>query len=197
MTAADQAESPVNVEQWQAINERDQRFDGEFYYADRNTRMYCKPSCPSRLPKFNHVCVFPSAEAAEAHGYSPCRSCRPNGKAVTDLEWAGQAERFIRSHYPNPLSVNRIAEACHGSPSELQQIFIRIYGVSLLDYLDRVRMDQARYLLAHSKLFIKQIAESVGMPSVAEFSRKFKEREGLAPTLYRRRARNRDRGKQS
>lgn len=191
MMAADRAELAVNVEQWQAINERDQRFDGEFFYADRNTQLYCKPSCPSRLPKFNYVCIFTSAEAAEAHGYGPCRRCRPNGRAVTDLEWAGQAERFIRSHYPNPLSVNRIAEACHGTSSELQQIFIRIYGVSLMDYLDRVRMDRARYLLMHSKSFIKEIAEQVGIPSAAEFSRKFKQKEGMHPTAYRRRMRKR------
>ncbi|CZR08654.1 Ada metal-binding domain-containing protein [Trichococcus collinsii] len=191
--ATDRAEQAVNVEQWQAINERDQRFDGEFFYADRNTQLYCKPSCPSRLPKFNLVCTFSSAEAAEAHGYRPCRRCRPNGKTVTDLEWAGQAERFIHNHYQNPLSVNRIAEACHGPSSELQKIFIRIYGVSLLDYLNRVRMDQARYLLIHSGCFIKQIAELVGMPSAAEFSRKFKEKEGMAPTLYRRQVRKRKR----
>lgn len=192
MMTADKAEQAVNVEQWQAINERDGHFDGQFYYADRNTQLYCKPSCPTQIPKFNHVCIFSSVEAAEAHGYSPCRKCRPNGKAVTDLEWAGQAERFIHNYYPNPLSVNRIAEACHGPSSELQQIFIRIYGVSLLDYLDRVRMDQARYLLIHSRLFIKQIAELVGMPAAADFSRKFKEKEGVAPTEYRKRARKLD-----
>ena len=195
--AADKAEQTVNVEQWQAINERDSFFDGEFYYADRNTQLYCKPSCPSRLPKFNQVCIFTSAEAAEEYGCSPCRRCRPNGREVTDLEWAGQAERFINSHYQNPLSLNRIAESCHGSSSELQQIFIRIYGVSLMDYLDRVRMDQARYLLMHSGRFIKQISELVGMPSVSEFSRKFKEKEGMTPTLYRRRVRKRERNQQS
>ena len=147
--------------------------------------------------KFNQVCIFTSAEAAEEYGCSPCRRCRPNGREVTDLEWAGQAERFINSHYQNPLSVNRIAESCHGSSSELQQIFIRIYGVSLMDYLDRVRMDQARYLLMHSGRFIKQISELVGMPSVSEFSRKFKEKEGMTPTLYRRRVRKRERNQQS
>nr|WP_319216954.1 Ada metal-binding domain-containing protein [uncultured Trichococcus sp.] len=197
MMAADKAEQAVNVEQWQAINERDGHFDGQFYYADRNTQLYCKPSCPSRLPKFNQVCIFSSVEAAEAHGYSPCRRCRPNGKAVSDLEWAGQAERFIHNHYQYPLSVNRIAEACHGSSSELQQVFIRSYGVSLMDYLDRVRMDQARFLLIHTKIFIKQIAERVGMPSAAEFSRKFKEKEGMAPIAYRRLMRKRGKVRQS
>ena len=77
MMAADKAEQAVNVEQWQAINERDGHFDGQFYYADRNTQLYCKPSCPTQIPKFNHVCIFSSVQAAEAQGYSPCRKCRP------------------------------------------------------------------------------------------------------------------------
>lgn len=69
MMAADKAEQAVNVEQWQAINERDGHFDGQFYYADRNTQLYCKPSCPTQIPKFNHVCIFSSGAGCRAQGF--------------------------------------------------------------------------------------------------------------------------------
>lgn len=185
MMASDAKGHLVTVEQWRAINERDQSFDGLFFYGDRHAHVYCRPSCPSLVPKFNHVTVFFSSEEAEMLGYGPCRRCRPNGKEVSDLEWAGQTERFIRTHYPETLDVNRIAEACHGPSSELQQVFIRIYGVSLMDYVDRVRMDRARYLLGHTRLLLKEVADRIGFADPIAFSRFFKDKEGVDPVRYR------------
>lgn len=179
----------VTVEQWRAINERDQSFDGQFFYGDRHAHVYCKPSCRSLVPKFNHLSIFFTCEEAEALGYGPCRRCRPTGKEVTDLEWAGQTERFIRTHFQETLNVGRIAEACHGPSSELQQVFIRIYGVSLMDYVDRVRMDQARYLLDHTHLFLKEVADQVGTADPLAFARFFEAKEGVDPLRYRRQLR--------
>lgn len=187
----------VTVEQWRAINERDQSFDGRFFYGDRHAHVYCKPSCRSLVPKFNHVSIFFICEEAEALGYRPCRRCRPTGKEVTDLEWAGQTERFIRTHYQETLNVSRIAEACHGSSSELQQVFIRIYGVSLMDYVDRVRMDRARYLLGHTRLFLNEVADQVGIADPLAFARFFEAKEGLDPLRYRRQLRRSKRPSES
>ncbi|HEX8921885.1 MAG TPA: Ada metal-binding domain-containing protein, partial [Pyrinomonadaceae bacterium] len=35
---------------WQAVLERDARFNGIFIYGVRSTGIYCKPSCPARRP---------------------------------------------------------------------------------------------------------------------------------------------------
>ena len=85
MMAADKAEQAVNVEQWQAINERDGHFDGQFYYADRNTQLYCKPSCPTQIPKFNHVCI----DVASGISKTGLQRHPGNGKWV---ETAGEVE---------------------------------------------------------------------------------------------------------
>ena len=36
--------------QWQQVLERDARADGQFVYAVKSTKIYCKPSCASRRP---------------------------------------------------------------------------------------------------------------------------------------------------
>src|SRR5271154_310598 len=67
--------------QWQQVLGRDARADGQFVYAVKSTRIYCKPSCPSRRPDRKNVAFFPSTTAAEAAGYRACLRCEPDRAA--------------------------------------------------------------------------------------------------------------------
>ena len=62
---------------WAAVRGRDLRADGLVYYAVSTTGVYCRPICPARRPRREHVAFFASCEAAEAAGYRACRICRP------------------------------------------------------------------------------------------------------------------------
>src|SRR3954468_14145520 len=62
---------------WQAVLERDRRYDGLFVYAVKSTGIYCRPSCPSRRPRAEHVEFFEKPTLAEGAGYRSCRRCRP------------------------------------------------------------------------------------------------------------------------
>src|SRR5437763_15728862 len=70
--------------QWQQVLERDARADGQFVYAVRSTKIYCKPSCASRRPTRKQVSFFPSPALAEAAGDRACQRWergRAGGKA--------------------------------------------------------------------------------------------------------------------
>src|SRR2546430_16671202 len=64
-------------EAWRAVERRDPRFDGRFVYAVRSTRIYCRPSCPSRRPSRERVTFYAAPTAAEDAGYRACRRCHP------------------------------------------------------------------------------------------------------------------------
>src|SRR2546426_3619294 len=64
-----------------ARRSRDARFDGRFFIAVTTTGVYCRPICPARAPKDEHVRYFPSAAAAEAAGFRPRLRCRPEAAA--------------------------------------------------------------------------------------------------------------------
>src|SRR5580698_10059955 len=64
--------------QWQQVLERDTRADGQFVYAVKSTKIYCKPSCASRRPGRRQVTFFPSSMQAEAAGHRPCQGCGPD-----------------------------------------------------------------------------------------------------------------------
>src|ERR1700731_1839344 len=63
---------------WQQVLERDTRADGQFFYAVKSTKVYCKPSCPSRRPARKNVTFFPNAAAAGEAGSRACLRCEPD-----------------------------------------------------------------------------------------------------------------------
>src|SRR4051794_37276940 len=78
---------------WAAIVGRDRGADGGFWYAVRTTGIYCRPSCPSRVPNRANVAFFDSCEAAERKGFRACKRCRPNLGPVS----SDQNEAIVRA----------------------------------------------------------------------------------------------------
>lgn len=58
-----------------AVSGRDPRFDGSFYTAVTSTGIYCRPSCPARTPRPDHMVFHPSAASAQAAGFRACKRC--------------------------------------------------------------------------------------------------------------------------
>ncbi len=67
----------TNEERWQAVIERDKRFDGEFVFAVRSTGIFCRPTCPARRPRRENVTFYTVPAEAEGAGFRPCLRCRP------------------------------------------------------------------------------------------------------------------------
>lgn len=63
---------------WQRVLARDVSADGEFFYSVSTSGVYCRPSCPSRGAKPEHVAFHSSAEDARRAGFRPCKRCKPD-----------------------------------------------------------------------------------------------------------------------
>src|SRR6266542_1649952 len=79
-------------DRWRAVLARDRAADGRFVYAVRSTRIYCRPSCPSRRPRRDRVTFFDTPLAAARAGYRGCRRCRPDAAAEAD-PWIDRIRR--------------------------------------------------------------------------------------------------------
>jgi AraC family transcriptional regulator of adaptative response/methylated-DNA-[protein]-cysteine methyltransferase len=64
-------------ERWQAVQNRDSRYDGQFVTAVRTTGIYCRPSCAAR-PHRRNVTFYDTPQQAEAAGFRACKRCKPD-----------------------------------------------------------------------------------------------------------------------
>lgn len=65
--------------------------------------------------------------------------------------------------------------------------FIKAVGVSPLEYVHAIRLEEAKSLLETSELTLETVAERVGYEDATFFSRLFRRKVGLTPAQYRRR----------
>ncbi len=96
-----------------------------------------------------------------------------------------EAKSFVRSHMKEELQVAEIAAMVNMSGSYFSHVFKKEEGISFLEYVYRVRMEHARYLLESSDLKVNEIADEVGIFNPNYFSTQFKKSVGQSPLEYR------------
>ncbi|MCF7689952.1 MAG: AraC family transcriptional regulator [Cephaloticoccus sp.] len=89
------------------------------------------------------------------------------------------------THLAQPISQAGLEQVCGLSSSRLQALFREITGYPPLEYLRRLRVEEARRLLADHKLTVKEIAALTGFRDTSHFSKVFRRIDGLAPAHYR------------
>jgi uncharacterized protein len=85
-----------DVARWEAVKRRDPAANGSFFYSVKTTGVYCRPSCPGRLPLRENVAFYSSADEAERAGFRPCERCRPQSASASperaaSLDWTAIA----------------------------------------------------------------------------------------------------------
>jgi two-component system response regulator YesN len=105
-----------------------------------------------------------------------------NGKNYQRLK---KALDFIETHYGEPLNVNRVAKEVYLSSSRLSHIIKSELGITLGDYISKVRIEKAEALLKDRELSISQIALEVGFPDQSYFTKVFKKIEKCTPKIFR------------
>jgi YesN/AraC family two-component response regulator len=92
---------------------------------------------------------------------------------------------FIESNYPQPISLSDVARAAGYSPAYLTSLAQELTGYSVKRWITERRMSEARMLLCETDQPVRQIAESVGYPDVAYFTRQFRQLHGDPPQSWR------------
>jgi transcriptional regulator GlxA family with amidase domain len=98
-----------------------------------------------------------------------------------------QAAEQIRAKYRGSLTVRAIAEAIHVSPSHLAHRFRLETGMTVKEYVARVRVEMARRMLLETDAKLDSIADAVGFCDAPHLSRVFVQYTRRRPGEYRRR----------
>jgi AraC family transcriptional regulator of adaptative response/methylated-DNA-[protein]-cysteine methyltransferase len=174
MIAADEA--------WAAFERRDRAFDGRIIGAVKTTGIYCKPSCPARRPKREHVEFFADAAAALAAGYRSCMRCRPD-EVGRDRDAIARAVKLIEQA-EEPMSLTEVARAVGYAPHHFQRLFKRDLGVSPAEYARGLRRGRAQDSLKENERVTDAIYDA-GYQSPSGFYSDAKERLGMTPSAWR------------
>lgn len=115
---------------WQAVLTRDRSAEGRFVYAVTSTRIYCRPTCPSRRPRPDGVLFFATTSAAEAAGFRACFRCKPQNAAAPDAAWLNATRDYLDRQADSRISLAELAKFAGVSPTHLQRAFQRAFGLS-------------------------------------------------------------------
>ncbi|HTT38706.1 MAG TPA: helix-turn-helix domain-containing protein [Burkholderiales bacterium] len=119
------------------------------------------------------------ADAPES--FRVARAVRPLESRIVVL-----AKRAIRERFADPaFSLEQASDRAGVSKNHLSFEFSKETGETFTDYLTRVRIEEAKRLLATTPLLVSQVGERVGYPSVEHFSRVFKKSVGVSPVRFK------------
>lgn len=107
-----------------------------------------------------------------------------SGKFQTEL--TGTVLSYIEEHYKNG-TLSELAALMGYDVYWLSREIKKWMGKTYKELQQEKRMNQARYLLDHTKLPVTDIIESIGYDNTSYFYRKFKEKCGMSPKEYRER----------
>ncbi|MGW6239972.1 Ada metal-binding domain-containing protein [Streptomyces sp. NPDC055094] len=175
---------------YEAVASRDARFDGAFFFAVETTGIYCRPSCPAVTPKRKNVRFYPTAAAAQGHGFRACRRCRPDA-VPGSAEWnvradvVGRAMRMIGDGIVDREGVPGLAGRLGYSARQVQRQLTAELGAGPVALARAQRAHTARVLLQTTGLPVTEIAFAAGFASVRQFNDTIRQIYARTPSALR------------
>ena len=169
---------------------RDMRFDGRFVVAVVTTGVFCRPTCPARMPREENARYLPTPAAALEQGFRPCRRCRPHA-APSLPEWTLGCEtvlralRLIEDGFLADRGTGDLAAALGIGTRQLTRLFVKELGATPASFARSRRLLLARRLVEETTLRITDVATSAGYGSLRRFNEEFRRAFEAPPSALR------------
>ncbi|WP_366294949.1 AraC family transcriptional regulator [Paenibacillus sp. AN1007] len=99
--------------------------------------------------------------------------------------WLQKGKEYIELHFAGGISVEGVSAHAGVDRTHFAKQFRKAYGLSPVQYIQQLKMKQAKILLMQTTLSLTEVAHSVGYPDLFSFSKAFKKQVGLPPNRYR------------
>ncbi len=93
---------------------------------------------------------------------------------------------YINSKINEKITVDEVAQICHMSKYYFCRRFKQTIGLTIMEYILKTRLANAKILLGTTSLTISEISERCGFSGFSYFSRIFKENYGITPNEFRK-----------
>lgn len=127
-----------------------------------------------------------SAEVNSGNIFVPYEKVEMTSELESDL---GKITGYITKNYTNPdLSLVQVAAVVNINKKRVSALLKERYDLSFKQYINSLRLTEAKRLLTETDRRISEIATSVGYTNVTHFNRVFKQSEEVSPKTYRTKA---------
>ena len=116
------------------------------------------------------------ADFASRHAIA-CSEVEPNAVA--------SAKQFVQSHVEETITLAQVVQHVHVSRFYFCKLFKKATGMTLTEYVSRVRVEKAKTLLVDPSLRVSEVVYAAGFGSIPRFNSVFKRYVGMPPTEYR------------
>lgn len=158
--------------------------------------LFRAPFVIANAGKFRETLLNVSREFKDGNGSEPAASAllqyvlykisEPKIETETDTALCRQAVDYINNNYANISNNRQISEALGYHDYYLNRIFKENMGTTLHRYIIDLRMQKAATALITTNLSVGEIAKCVGFYNADHFSKRFSQKFGISPSIYRR-----------
>lgn len=168
---------------WDAFVARDRDADGVFLVGVETTGIYCKPSCPARRPRREHVRFFADATDARAAGFRACMRCTPDAVARDQVAIA-RAVAIIDAA-DTRITLDDLAAQVGYAPHHFSRLFKHATGVTPAAFA-RSRQAQRIAGALGAEASITDAVYAAGYSAPSRFYDAARDRLGMTPSVWRR-----------
>lgn len=102
----------------------------------------------------------------------------------TDIETLYRIKDHMITHINTAPKLEELADIAHMSVSKLGRLFRQIFGDSIYHYYQKIRMQEAAFLLREEKLSVSEVGYQLGFSNLSHFTRIFEKHLGIKPKKY-------------
>lgn len=172
---------------WTSVLTRDPTADENLFYGVTTTRIYCRPSCPSRRPKRENISFFSSTEAAERAGFRACQRCRPNQPKSINAA-VQRARDYIDEHagdLDERITLSLLSDHAGLSPYHLQRKFKETVGLTPAQYIRAKKSEKLKTELKRGET-VSRASFGAGYGSSSRAYEDAATLLGMTPATYKR-----------
>ena len=169
---------------WERLRNRETPEGAGFVYGVVTTGVYCRPGCPSRLPRKENTRFFASGEEAKRAGFRPCLRCQPDGPSLEkrQAEAIAKACALIEAAEEKP-DFDAVAKAVGMSRHHFHRVFKKTTGVTPGAFFNARRRTRALDGLSRTGTVTEAIY-GAGYSSSSRFYETCAPELGLKPSAF-------------
>lgn len=113
-----------------------------------------------------------------------CRQVKQWNKLTKESSLINNMISYVDDNFTSDVSLTELSKELNYNYSYMSAEFLRVMGMSFMDYVNNCRINHACYLLKNTKLSITDIAHDSGYQSIRTFNRNFLKYVNTTPNKY-------------